>query len=292
MSMHKRPKNNKPDSSKIRQDKPRVRVEAISTPVASSTPSPPAYQRQFDFSATARAPEVTPLQRRNAHSPRVPMVMYTPEVWDQLWFIVGSCPQEVGWLGLVDTLPSGDYLITEIFVPEQTVHATETEIKPDAMTALAMELIDAGKDTNKLIYWGHSHVNMGVSPSGQDERQVDEYLANGCKTFIRGIYNKKGERKLDVFDQTNNLIFQCVRDRIYSPGLSPEQRAHLTQLIKANVKSPTRAFGNTSMSDLATRYANGYYVPPRNGLVDQRDDDDDAKEYFAHLSDPFYAGKP
>jgi hypothetical protein len=236
---------------------------------------------------------------------RTPRVFYTPDVWDRMWFLISINDKEVGWLGLVNPLPSGDYLVYDIFVPPQRVHGAETEIDQEAMTDLAMQLIDAGQDTNQLFYWGHSHVNMGVSPSGQDERQIDEYLAH-CPRFIRGIYNKKGERKVDVFDRDTGVVYQCVVDRIFSPGLTEAQQNELRALCKTNVL-PAFAAATTTFGDIAKRHSS---APPKRGKsylpgvplpsVDDDDDEDDGvwlkledldEEEIAYLKacrDPFY----
>lgn len=192
-------------------------------------------QRRFDFSAGSTTPSRARIERKveRAEKP-APRVFYTAEVYDLIKFLVAHCEKEVGWLGMVDTI-GNDYLITAIYVPEQEVHGTETDIDADAMAALAMEILDANEDPSKLFYWGHSHVNMGVSPSGQDEQQVDEYLVN-CPGFIRGIYNKKGDSKVDVFLPEEGIVWQCCENRIYSPGLTPEQEAQFKEQIKRNVK--------------------------------------------------------
>lgn len=166
--------------------------------------------REWDYSATSSTPATTPLRRRG-ETPRTPRVIYTTRVYQQITYLVHRCNLEVGWWGLVDVQPCGDYLITEIFVPPQTVTGVETDIEAEAMTALAIELMDRDLDPGKLYYYGHSHVNMGVSPSGQDESNTDQYL-DACPIFIREIRNKKGESKVDIFDTTANVVYQCVEN--------------------------------------------------------------------------------
>ena len=121
---------------------------------------------------------------------------------------------------------------------------------------------------------------MGVTPSMQDERQIDEYLEH-APLFIRGIYNKRGERKLDVFDRERGLIFQKCPDRIYSPGLSATAAADLRATLQRNVH-PARGVTNKAWS-----------APPRadfSRFVKKADDDD--ADLFEKMNDPFYASKP
>ena len=187
-------------------------------------------ERQWNFSASAATASVTPLLPVTL---RTPTVLYTPEVWAVIQLAVAECSKEVGWLGTVQVLESGDYLIDQVFIPEQFVTGAETDIDAQTMAALAQEIIAAGDDPGRLMYWGHSHVNMGVSPSGQDETQIEAYLADQ-PVMIRGIYNKKGDAKVDVFDRNQGVVFQCVPHR--TAGLSPEREAAWKAVIAANVK--------------------------------------------------------
>lgn len=178
-----------------------------------------AHHSNFGF-APAKQPKVranslTKMTTPIGSAKSAPTVFYSPEAWFSIQHLVEIAPKEVGWLGLVEELEF-DYLITQIFIPEQTVTAAETDISSDAMMDLYNELIADGIDTSKLIYWGHSHVNMGVTPSGQDEIQVSEYL-DSCQKFIRGIYNKAGVAKVDVYDQTAGYVYQCVDTAIDVP---------------------------------------------------------------------------
>jgi hypothetical protein len=161
-----------------------------------------------------------------------PRVFYAPGIWEQIHYLVAQCSKEVGWLGLVEKIDN-DYLITEIFVPEQIVNGAETDISSNAMAALALQLLAENKDPSKLRYWGHSHVNMAVSPSSTDETQVAEYLET-CNYFIRGIYNKRSETKVDIYDRDRGVAYQCVTNS--TCYLTKEMTDKLDALIKANVK--------------------------------------------------------
>jgi hypothetical protein len=78
---------------------------------------------------------------------------------------------------------------------------------------------------------------MGVTPSGQDEQQIEEFLENGCKQFIRGIYNKLGASKVDVYDVESNCIHQCVKNMVRPQPMADATKKHLDSLIKQNVKT-------------------------------------------------------
>jgi len=50
----------------------------------------------------------------------------------------------------------------------------------------------------QMRFWGHSHVNMGVFASGQDESQICQLVDQVNGYFIMGIFNKRGEARFDI----------------------------------------------------------------------------------------------
>src|SRR5690606_38028013 len=66
------------------------------------------------------------------------------------------------------------------------------------------------------------HVNMGVTPSGQDDLQMKTFKDGGHDWFIRLIANKKGEMKLDIYDYNAGVAYIDVP---WMELLSEEERA-------------------------------------------------------------------
>jgi len=194
---------------------------------------PQSQSFKYKVSSAAMTKTSSPLV--TTKSARQPTIFFSDLAWAQLWAIVEYCKEEVGWYGLVETGEHGNYLITELFVPEQEVSGTTTDIEPEAIGKLAAQLEAEGKDSSKLRYWGHSHVDMAVRPSATDEDQIREYLDH-VDWFIRGIHNKKRESKLDVYDVANNTIHQCCDGGLQMPVLSAEQKADLKNQIDTNVE--------------------------------------------------------
>ena len=207
---------------------------------------------QVHFDSTSDSPETE--QMYEWAFPKAPKVYYEEYAWQSIQYLVSKVSTEVGWLGLVETKRNKDDIVTEltvtdIYVPEQTVSGAETDISSEAMADLAIHLESLGKESDKLIYWGHSHVNMGVSPSRQDEIQMQEFLDGGCKLFVRGIYNKRGQSKVDVYDVDQNCIHQCVSNGPVPEPLPKHLTDYLDETIKENVKkqktviTPQRSLG-------------------------------------------------
>lgn len=207
-----------------------------------------------------------------------PSVYYTPTAWHKIWAAVQVAQQEVGWLGLVDKLDDTTYLVTDIFVPRQEVSPATTDIEPDAVAELVEHLITIGEDPSKLRYWGHSHVLMNVTPSMTDEEQVEEYLED-VDWFIRGIYNKRGQAKVDVYDVKNNLLHQCVDNRLQP---DPELVELITRDIEENV---TERHYPMKKKNHQKGLAPPAVHPPHHGFWD---DDENVIDYDTLITDPFY----
>jgi len=81
------------------------------------------------------------------------------------------------------------FLVSEIFLPKQAVNATTTafELGDGAQGSFWSEIQkERGIETvNGIRYWGHSHVNMAPNPSGQDDKQLEDW--DHCEFVIRAM---------------------------------------------------------------------------------------------------------
>jgi hypothetical protein len=192
------------------------RVEPVANPVEASAPFAPHM-----FRTKVDAP---------------PSVLFTQKAFTTMYALVDECPREVGWLGLVERVPNG-FLVDDIYIPEQTCTSVSTTISPDGLIKLSTELISrdkTGEILNRLRFWGHSHVNMEVEPSRQDDIQIEEFGQNS-DFFIRAILNKKGKIKCDLFLFDYGITFLDVPWNIVIPTPTADRTA-LRQLIKQRVE--------------------------------------------------------
>lgn len=138
-----------------------------------------------------------------------PYVSIDEEAAHKMWQYVQQCKGEVGWLGTTE-VEGRNIIITDVMLFDQEVHSTTTEITPEGLSKFATELMkkpDGMEIWNSIKVWGHSHVNMHVSPSGQDNAQMRVFSQGGHPWFLRIIANKKGDLKVDLFDYANGLEF-------------------------------------------------------------------------------------
>jgi hypothetical protein len=136
-------------------------------------------------------------------SPKAPRILISDHAYRRMCLIVELAPKEVGWLGTAERMPSGNFYIDEIFVPEQEVTGTETDPTDEGQFKIMNELAEMGEEgmqkIEKLRFWGHSHVHMMTSPSGTDENTPLNYQRLGLPWFIRGIFNKLGRAEFTVY---------------------------------------------------------------------------------------------
>lgn len=175
---------------------------------------------------------------------------FLKQAFDKMRLYVDLCEDEIGWLGYVEKLKDEQgYVVTDVFLLDQEVHGTTTELSPDAIVKYYNELDDEGRENflNKCKIWGHSHVNMSPSPSGQDDSQGLELSKDADDFYIRLITNKKGEYNITFYDKTIKAKVMTDEVILYNPeGI--ELRKQIQEEIKAKVKKKTYTSTPTTYS--------------------------------------------
>ena len=200
-----------------------------------------------------------------------PKLIFPPKIFEELRYIVDQQEEEVGWLFTVDVNDDGDYVIGEVFVPPQEVHSTEADIEAQAYLDWYNVLEEAGKNPAERLYgWGHSHVNMGVTPSAQDDQQFLEY-GDTCPFFIRTIHNKKGEIRVDIAHFHENLLYSNCEWQVQYAQLSTSHMKMLDDRMKMNVKkappsySPPHRYGGKGSGNVYDTYPYNRFNSKRLG---------------------------
>lgn len=136
-----------------------------------------------------------------------PQIYITLEAYTKMRLLVNKLDTEVGWYGLVEKHSTEKkYVIKDILVyPQQVSGATCTQDE-DEMFNFEMSLTD--EQVNQKRFQGHSHVNMGVSPSGVDETFYEELLTQVTDYFIVMITNKKEENHIRFYDVEDNIMYK------------------------------------------------------------------------------------
>jgi hypothetical protein len=168
-----------------------------------------------------------------------PMVYLTRDVFSRMWHFVDIANMEVGWLGSVQKTQYGNYLIDEVFLLEQEVSSAQTEMSAGGIAELAQELISTRADgmevANRIRFWGHSHVRMATTASGQDDAQMREFRQDECPWFVRGILNKLGRMQFDIYLWDIGVQIADAPWAIYDERVDPSRRAEIEAEYAAKV---------------------------------------------------------
>lgn len=168
---------------------------------------------------------------------------FLQRAYDKMRLYVELCEDEIGWLGYVDKLPDdAGYMVTDVFLLDQEVHGATTEISPTAIIDYYNSLDAEGRDNflKRCKIWGHSHVNMAPTPSGQDDDMGKELSKDVEDFYIRLITNKRGEYNVTFYDKTIKAKVIADGIALYNPD-GIELRKQIQDEIKQKVKKKTYA---------------------------------------------------
>ena len=161
---------------------------------------------------------------------------------------------EIGWLAYVEQFDKQGFLITDCALLKQEVHSTTTEITAEGLLEF-WNNTPTDKQA-KIKLWGHSHVNMSPSPSGQDDSQM-EYFKDGNPWWIRLITNKKREYHIDIYDYEHGL--KVHMDQADLKTYNPEE-GELRKTIEAEIKEKVtkKEYKSSSAGTGYSSYRSGY----------------------------------
>ena len=137
-------------------------------------------------------------------------IFFTPEAWGKMKALVSSFDNEVAWHGVAyrDKDETKDnYYISDILVYPQEV--TGATVNTD-QEKYEMWLMSHDDDIfNNIRMQGHSHVNMGVTPSSVDKSLYERILdqIDDDMFYIFMIWNKKKDKTVKIYDLKKNIFF-------------------------------------------------------------------------------------
>ena len=117
------------------------------------------------------------------------VLRFTAEAYARLRLYVELCPSEIGGLG--EVRPDGDgLLVTNLFLLDQRVSPSETELEPEAVLGLLRRCLEEGRDPAALRLWWHSHAEHEVEWSETDEATIQGF---GADSLVSLVTNKAGD---------------------------------------------------------------------------------------------------
>lgn len=140
-------------------------------------------------------------------------VVFTPKAWLKTIELVSEFSSEVAWHYLVrrDEADRRKFILYDVLVYPQTV--TSATVDMDEQSYLIWQTGLDDEVFNHIRGQGHSHVNMGVSPSGTDtdhqEKIVSQLTVDSENPFyVFIIINKSHKIHFDVYDVENNIVYE------------------------------------------------------------------------------------
>lgn len=139
-----------------------------------------------------------------------PTIYMATEAYVKMRKLVDDTATEIGWYGTVTRVPGLEqtFVIEDILVYPQRVTGATCEQDDNRMFEFELSLTTEQVNTKR--FHGHSHVNMGVTPSGVDENFYQDILTQVNDFFIVVITNKRNEYTVRFYDVEHNILYTDV----------------------------------------------------------------------------------
>lgn len=122
--------------------------------------------------------------------------------------LIQGFEKEIAWNGIATKESSGVYKISDILVHPQTVSGSNVTSDQEEYQDWLMSQDD--EVFNNIRVQGHSHVRMGVSPSGTDRELYKKITSqlNKDMFYIFMIFNKMGDFFVLIYDLEDNILYE------------------------------------------------------------------------------------
>jgi hypothetical protein len=136
------------------------------------------------------------------------VVLLTPEAYRKILALVMEFSDEVGWHGVVSRSGDNTFIIEDIFIYPQEVSGSTVNTDQKLYTEWLYNLDD--DVFNKIRMQGHSHVNMGTSPSGVDDKHRQQILdqLESSMFYIFMVWNKSLSVHTLIYDMAKNILYE------------------------------------------------------------------------------------
>lgn len=141
------------------------------------------------------------------------VLYFTPNAYAKMKLLVAIYDTEAAWHGVVKR-HGDDFLVTDVLVYPQEVTGSTVNTDQTKYQDWLFDLDD--EQFNNLRFHGHSHVNMGTSPSPVDmehrKQLIEQVPEDEFYVFI--IINKKNEYTCAIYDFARNTMFETADTEI------------------------------------------------------------------------------
>lgn len=145
-----------------------------------------------------------------------PIILFTTKAYSELrsmYTTTESKTYEFMYIGEVEHI-NNVYAIKHVrLIPQCQISMTHCETDDDKYPIWLQEQYNV-KDRKLIRFHGHSHVNMGTTPSGDDDNAIMKMMNYVSDFFIQFIMNQKEDYTLNLYDKQNNLIYENLNFKL------------------------------------------------------------------------------
>lgn len=172
-----------------------------------------------------------------------PKIYILDSAWLKIKMLVKENSGEVAWHCLVEKHTNNRYLIYDVLVfPQEVTGATADGIDGDYEMWVAT-LPDEQFDFMRCHM--HSHVNMGVTPSGTDENYYANLMTQVTDYYITMIINKSDSYHLRFYDKENNIVWSDLEFTICTRDGNTYEAWY--ESVKENIKTKTYNYARSNV---------------------------------------------
>lgn len=177
-------------------------------------------------------------------------LLFENDAWEKMRALVDSFDKEIAWHGVARRGENKDeYIISDILIFPQKVTGVTVTTDQEEYEKWCMSLED--DIFNNMRMQGHSHVNMGVTPSSVDNTLYEQILdkLQDDMFYIFIIANKKGDMTVKIYDLAENMFFDTKDVEVINTTALSEFVAQAKKLVKDNVVTQIGLVSTTSSNE-------------------------------------------
>lgn len=189
-------------------------------------------------------------------------IIFENDAYEKMGALVRVATKEIGWYGTVERLSEREFVVKDIFVGPQIVTSVTVDTDDEEFVKWCDSLPD--ETFNTMRFYGHSHVNMGVTPSGTDYTFQNNQIQNVKDFYVFGILNKQNKAWFNIYDIENNILYED-EDIDYKYYVNPQEewaKEQIDKQVKEKTFStvPTKTENNYPKSG-NDKYTDNHYDP-------------------------------
>lgn len=152
------------------------------------------FRKKYEYAPGKNTPKVS--------------ITFTGKAYAKMLALLRHYDSEVAWHGTVERRSDTVFAITDIMVYPQEVTGATVNTDQEAYQQWLLRLDD--EVFNSLRMQGHSHVNMGTTPSTVDTTHQEKIIQQmkGTDFYIFMIWNKRLEHTIRLYDYATNTYYE------------------------------------------------------------------------------------